>query len=124
MTAADKEAPDARIEDYMSGLAWELDNDEGVGMWTIVPMAGYFGLCGGARVDFMRRAIHILLAHGAIAVEPGGDGKRGWKPVFTLGETPHGVVESVIADWLESGGGDPPWDSVWFKLPGTFKLAE
>ncbi len=97
----------------------ELTRDEGVGLWAMVPTGrATYGLDGSALIAFLRQYIIALLDRGAVPVLPSGG--RGWQVQLRYGRTKEQIADSVISEWLAKGGGDPPWEDVWFKLPGKF----
>jgi hypothetical protein len=105
------------LSDWISTLpkAYELDDDVGIGLTTIVQTGKYdFGLEGAALIDFIRRSLRTLVEQGA---RPSHWRAPEGIPLHYGNDSPEEIVEGVIADWLASGGGDLEWGDFRFTLP-------
>ena len=121
MAAARDKCDGRMVDEWIVDRLVELDvevvgpNDP-EGMWLIVPAGRYdFGLQGEVLIAFVRRALLALQRAGAKPVTCDDSAPR-WTVLGGYGETPEEIAESVIAEWLASGAGDPD-DKVWFGRP-------
>jgi hypothetical protein len=113
----------------IEGYPDELPIDA-VGLWQIVPF-GYegFNLRGDDLVDFTRRCIMALLDRGAKPVRGDMSGTYDWVIQSQYGEVNDEIADSIIAEWLSYGDGEPkpakledgnnPANpgGIWFGLP-------
>lgn len=100
--------------EYLKDLPYEIDGD-GEALWRIVPQGRGFGYEGVELAEFVRQSVMRLLEAGAVPVRfnPKGVDLR-WKEQTQYGSEPDEIADAIVAEWLESGGGDPPWEYLWF----------
>jgi hypothetical protein len=100
--------------EYLEFLPYEIDSD-GEALWRIVPAGRGFGFEGASLAEFVRLCVMRLLEAGAVPVRynPRGSEFR-WKEQTQYGAEPDEIADAIIAEWLDSGGGDPPWEYLWF----------
>lgn len=109
---------------YFACVADELSVDA-VGMWQIVPNGRHgFALEGGELTEFVRRYVLLLLERGAKPVIGGAGTNYYWLVQSKYGEKKEDIVDAVIAEWLDAGGGDPDFDCVWFALPEIYETTK
>ncbi|MGO4153074.1 hypothetical protein [Cupriavidus sp. YAF13] len=109
------------IKDRISKIHLELE-DDAVGLWQIIPFGrqGY-GLAGEDLVEYVRRSLLALFAHGAIPVQGAIDGIHYWEPVDRFGADPQLMVQGVIDEWLASSE-DPDPGGLWFAMPSSCEI--
>ena len=109
------------MNEWIDGLPMHL-KDIGRGLAGIVQTGREgFALEGAALVDFVRRCLHTLVAHGARVSHAGSPAQPDRHIELHYGDdTPEHVVEGVIADWVADGMRDLEWGDFWFAVPGTF----
>lgn len=102
------------LAQYLEGLPLEIDSD-GEGLWAIVPKARGFGFEGGERAEFVRLCVLRLLDAGAVPVRHSPKGEHLlWMEQTQYGSTKDEIADAIVAEWLATGGGDPPWEYLWF----------
>ena len=105
---------DFTFEEYLQGLPLEIDSD-GEGLWSIVPTGRGFGFEGDELAEFVRLCVMRLLDAGAVPVRHSPSGKLMlWQEQTQYGTTHDQIADGIVAEWLGSGGGDPPWGYLWF----------
>lgn len=98
------------IDESVEKTPNELEIDE-VGLWQVIPRGrDSFGLDGNDLIDFTRRHIIALVEWGGVPV-------IALKHQPQYGVTAEEIAENIIAEWLESGGGDPDVGGIWFATP-------
>lgn len=100
--------------EYLKDLAYEIDGD-GEALWRIVPQGRSFGYDGAELAEFVRQCVLRLLNAGAVPVRfnPKGAELR-WNEQTQYGAEPDEIADAIVGEWLETGGGDPPWEYLWF----------
>lgn len=112
---------DMPMTEFIMRGANEL-NDNGVGLWTIVPEGrDDFGLEGEELIAFIRTYILELLRRGAKPVKDADDSVHYMQVETKYGNDPDAIAEGVITDWLAAGAKDPEWGDYWFALPHTYE---
>lgn len=107
------------VREWLAALPDDLDIDP-MGLREIIPTGrSQFRIKGEALEEFTRRALMVILKHGARPVQ-GAHNPTRWEPVHDYGETPEEIVEAVVAKWLAPGAPDPTHDDVWFAMPKFF----
>lgn len=101
------------VADYLEFLPYEIDGD-GEGLWGIVPAGRSFGFSGDDLSEFVQRAVVRLLEAGGVPVRHANEGTRLWVEQKQYGTENEAVADAIVAEWLASGGGDPPWEWLWF----------
>lgn len=102
------------LAEYLQGLPLEIDSD-GEGLWAIVPKARGFGFEGVEREAFVRLCVLRLLEAGAVpALHRPLTEPMEWIEQRQYGTTKDEIADAVVAEWLAKGGGDPPWNDLWF----------
>jgi hypothetical protein len=106
-------------DEYIASGPEELARDA-VSFWEIVlhGREGY-GLSGPDLIDFVRRNLLELFAHGAKPVM-GGDKVYLWGRVTKYGDEPKETADAIIDEWQKSGR-DPDIGGVWFATPNVFE---
>lgn len=100
--------------EFIEGLPLEIDSD-GEGLWSIVPRGRGFGFVGGDLAEFVRLCVMRLLEAGAVPVRHRSQGEELlWEEQTQYGTTREEIADAIVAEWLASGGGDPPWGYLWF----------
>ncbi len=106
--------PDDTAANYIKTRPYEIDGD-GAGFWGIVPWGRSFGFEGGDLAEFVRLCVLRLLEAGAVPVRHGpDDAELQWKEQTQYGTTLEQIADAIVAEWLATGGGDPPWEYLWF----------
>ncbi len=100
----------------------EIDSD-GEGLWKIVPGGRSFGFEGCDLAEFVRLRVLRLLAVGAVPVRRAKDGDRQWVKQTQYGTARVEIADAIVAEWLETGGGNPPWDWLWFVTRGVLETS-
>jgi hypothetical protein len=111
------------VAEFIETLPYEIDGD-GEGFWGIVPRARTWGFKGGDLTEFVRLCVLRLLEAGAVPVRHAESGPLRWQEQTQYGTTNEDVADAIIAEWLESGGGDPPWEYLWFVTRGVLETAK
>ena len=102
------------LEKYLQSLPLEIDSD-GEGLWAIVPKARGFGFEGVERAEYVRLCVLRLLEAGAVPVRHSSQGEPMlWKEQTQYGTTHEEIADAIVAEWLATGGEDPPWEYLWF----------
>jgi hypothetical protein len=99
--------------EYIATIPDEIDSD-GEGLWKIVPGGRSFGFERDDLAEFVRLCVLRLLAVGAVPVRHAEDGDLEWVEQTQYGMTKEEIADAVVAEWLETGGGNPEWDWLWF----------
>lgn len=108
------------VTESIQGFPEELPIDS-VGLWQIVPTGRKgFGLTGDDLVEFVRRCVAELLAHGAKPVVGGGGTKYYWIYQPQYGQTNREILDAVVKEWLLSGSPDCDPGGLWFALPSPY----
>lgn len=63
-----------------------------------------------------------LLEAGAVPVRhsPKGAALR-WEEQTQYGSSREEIADAIVAEWIASGGGDPPWEYLWFVTREVLK---
>lgn len=102
------------VSEFLEGLLFEVDGD-GEGLWSIVPSGRGFGFEGSELAEFVRLSVMHMLEAGAVpALHRPLTERREWQEQTQYGSTKGQIADAVVAEWLAKGGGDPPWDDLWF----------
>jgi hypothetical protein len=102
------------VADFIETLPYAIEGD-GESLWHIVPAGESFGFTGAELSEFVRLCVLGLLKAGAVPVRHNPKGvKPRWKKQTQYGSNAPEIADAIIAEWLESGGGDPPWEYLWF----------
>ena len=105
---------DETAADYIETRPHDIDGD-GEGLWRIVPTGRGFGFAGDELTEFVRLCVLSLLNAGAVPVRHGpDDAELQWVEQTQYGTMRDEIADAIIAEWLASGGGDPPWEYLWF----------
>lgn len=100
--------------EYLHDLPYDTDGD-GESLWRIVPQGRGFDFAGAELAEFVRLCVLRLLESGAVPVRHSPQGERLlWKEQTQYGTTHEEIADAIVAEWLEAGGGDPPWGYLWF----------
>lgn len=113
MKRSRRDDPEDNVADYIETIPYEIDGD-GEGLWKIVPGGRSFGFEGDDLAEFVRLCVLRLLEVGAVPVRHAGDGTLRWVEQTQYGTTKEELAEAIVAEWLETGGGNPEWDWLWF----------
>lgn len=106
--------PSDTVADFIKTRTYDIDGD-GEGLWTIVPWGRRFGFAGDDLAEFVRLCVMRLLDAGAVPVRHSPSGKLMlWQEQTQYGTTHDQIADGIVAEWLGSGGGDPPWGYLWF----------
>jgi hypothetical protein len=111
------------IIQWMETLPGDLANDA-TGLWEIIPAGrDKFGLFGLDLEHFIRRAIIVLLAAGAIPVRHVSGSGYSWSIQPQYGTGAEVVAEAIINEWKQMSN-DPLTlcaEGIWFArpIPGT-----
>jgi hypothetical protein len=108
------------IDEWIDAGLEELARDA-IGLWHIV-LDGRegFGLSGPELIDFVRRNLLALFAHGAKPVIGDVDHIYIWRPLTKYGDEPHQMADAIIDEWLKSGR-DPDYGGIWFATPNVYE---
>jgi len=103
------------VTEFLEGLLFEVDGD-GEGLWSIVPTGrSGFGFEGPELTEFVRLSVMHMLEAGAVpALHRPLTEPLEWIEQTQYGTTKDQIADAVVAEWLAKGGGDPPWDDLWF----------
>lgn len=102
------------VAEYLEGLPSETDSD-GEGLWAIVPTGQGFAFQDAELSEFVRLCVLRLLDSGAVPVRHGPkDADLEWEEQTQYGTAHEQIADAIIAEWLATGGGDPPWEYLWF----------
>jgi hypothetical protein len=99
--------------EYIKFLPYDLDID-GVGFWGIVPAGRSFMFEGAELAEFVRLCLWRMIDVGAVTVRHAESGTMRWLEQKQYGTERDQVAEAIIAEWQAAGGGDPPWEWLWF----------
>jgi len=106
--------PDDTAANYIETRPYDIDGD-GAGFWGIVPWGRSFGFEGDDLAEFVRLCVLRLLDAGAVPARHSPKGEPLlWKEQTQYGTTKDEIADAIIAEWLATGGGDPPWEYLWF----------
>lgn len=106
--------PDDTVEDYINTRPYDIDGD-GEGLWRIVPTGRGFGFEGDELTEFVRLCVLRVLDAGAVPVRHSPEGMPLlWQEQTQYGTAKDEIAEAIVAEWLATGGGDPPWEYLWF----------
>ncbi len=102
------------VADFIETLPYEIDGD-GESLWHIVPAGDSFGFTGADLSEFVRLCVLGLLKAGAVPVRHSPKGaKSRWMEQTQYGSTADAIADAIVAEWQDGGGGDPPWEYLWF----------
>lgn len=101
------------VSEYFEGVSSELSND-GKAMFAIVPAGRSFGFVGADLREFVTQCILRLLNSGGVPVRYADSGPLLWREQTQYGKSKEEIADAIVAEWLASGGGDPPWGWLWF----------
>jgi hypothetical protein len=88
------------VAEWLEPLPYEL-KDDAIGLFTIIPAGRHdFGLTGSDLIEFIHRALLVLLSHGAKPVHGSGNSAFGWRIAEGYGETQEQIAQTVIDRWL------------------------
>ena len=104
---------DETVGEYIQGVPYEVDGD-GEGLWGIVPDGRSFGFEGVDLQLFVRLCILRLLDVGGVPVRHATRGEMRWEEQKQFGTKQDQIADAIIAEWQAAGGGDPPWEWLWF----------
>jgi hypothetical protein len=105
---------DDTVAGYIETRPYDIDGD-GEALWRIIPTGRGFGFEGPELAEFVRLCVMRLLEAGAVPVRHGPhDAELQWKEQTQYGTKKEEIADAIIAEWLASGGGDPPWEYLWF----------
>lgn len=111
------------VAEYLETLPYEVDSD-GEGLWAIVPGGRSFGFFGADLEEFVALSVGRLLDVGCRPVRHANQGKLRWIEQKQYGGTKEDIVRAVVAEWqVKLGGGDPPWEWLWFVTPKVLSNA-
>ncbi|MEI9900805.1 MAG: hypothetical protein WDN31_12525 [Hyphomicrobium sp.] len=111
------------IGEFLAGLPQEIDSD-GEGLWSIVPTGRGFGFDGAELAEYVRLCLLRLLEAGAVPVRHSPlDESLLWKEQTQYGTQPEQIADAIVAEWLASGAGDPPWEYLWFVTREVLETA-
>lgn len=101
------------VEEYVSTIPYEVDGD-GESLWKIVPGGRSFGFEGADLQEFVRLCIMSILKAGGVPVRHALTGDLEWREQTQFGSEPDTIANAILAEWQAAGGGDPPWEWLWF----------
>jgi hypothetical protein len=109
------------VAEFLEGLPSDTDGD-GESLWSIVPTGRGFGFQGTELAEYVRLCVLRLLESGAVPVRHGSDDAvLEWEEQTQYGSSPDEIANAIVAEWLASGGGDPPWGYLWFVTREVLK---
>jgi hypothetical protein len=111
------------VAEFIETLPYEIDGD-GESLWHIVPAGRNFGFAGADLTEFVRLCILRLLKAGAVPVRHYNAGVLEWREQTQYESTPDAKADSIVAEWLATGGGNPPWEYLWFVTPRVLETAK
>ena len=111
------------VEEYAEKIPYEIDSD-GEGLWSIVPTGRNFGYDGEDLKDFVRLCLLSLFKAGGIPVRHGETLGMRWIEQKQYGAEPNEIADAIIAEWQAAGGGDPPWEWLWFVTRDVLQTAK
>lgn len=114
--------PEDTVSYYIETIPYYIDSD-GEGLWHIVPGGRTFGFEGDDLTEFVRLCVLRLLEAGAVPVRHAESGALRWREQTQYGTTREEIADAIVAEWLKSGGGDPPWEYLWFVTREVLETA-
>ena len=89
-----------------------------------MPQCRGFGFEGADLAEYVRLCVLRLLEAGAVLVRhsPIGEQLR-WKEQTRYGAKPDEIADAIVAEWLKAGGGEPPWEYLWFVTREVLETA-
>jgi hypothetical protein len=111
------------VAEFIETRPYEIDGD-GEGLWGIVPHGRNFGFEGGELSEFVRLCILRLLKAGAVPVRHTKSGTVLWEEQKQYGSSHEEIADAIIAEWLANGGGNPPWEYLWFVTREVLETAK
>jgi len=111
------------VGEYLESLLLEIDGD-GEGLWAIVSAGANFNCRGKELSEFVGLCVLFLLKRGAVPVRHAEAGTMRWEEQTQYGTTRGVIADAIVAEWLESGGGDPPWEYLWFVTRRVLETAK
>jgi hypothetical protein len=110
------------VAEYVATIPYEVDGD-GESLWHIVPGGRSFGFEGADLQEFVRLCILNILKAGGVPVRHALSGSLEWAEQTQFGSEPGQITDAIIAEWLAAGGGDPPWEWLWFVTRPIMKTS-
>ena len=101
------------VAEYLVALPFAIDND-GEGLWEIVPGGRSFDFEGADLTEFVTFSVLSLLEAGGVPVRFSDTGPMRWLEQKQFGKDKNDIADAVVAEWLAAGGGNPPWEWLWF----------
>jgi hypothetical protein len=115
--------PDDTAALYIETRPYDIDGD-GEGFWGIPSWGRSFGFEGDDLTEFVRLCVLRLLEAGAVPVRHAESGTLRWKEQAQYGSSRDEIADAIVAEWLKSGGGDPPWEYLWFVTRRVLETTE
>jgi hypothetical protein len=78
------------------------------------PLVSTFGFEGAELEDFVGLCALTVLRSGAVPVRHAESGPMRWQEQTQYGSTRGAIADAIVAEWLANGGGNPPWEYLWF----------
>ena len=101
------------VAEYLVTSPFAIDND-GEGLWQIVPAGRSFGFEGSDLAEFVRLSVLRMLEASAVPVRFADAGPMRWLEQKQFGTGKTQIADAVVAEWQAAGAGDPPWEWLWF----------
>jgi hypothetical protein len=101
------------VADFLNTLPYEIDGD-GEGLWSLVPTGRSFEFEGADLKEFVRISVLRILYVGGVPVRHSENGPLRWLEQKQHGTERDQIANAIIAEWQAAGGGDPPWEWLWF----------
>ena len=101
------------VAEYLVTSPFAIDND-GEGLWQIVPAGRSFGFEGADLAAFVRLSALSMLEAGGVPVRFSDAGPMRWLEQKQFGTGKNEIADAVVAEWQAAGAGDPPWEWLWF----------
>jgi hypothetical protein len=80
---------------------------------------------GAELSEFVRLCVLRLLESGAVPVRHGpNDAVLEWQEQTQYGTTREAIANAIVAEWLATGGGNPPWEYLWFVTRRVLETAK
>ena len=101
------------VAEYLELLPDEADGD-GDGLWSVVKGGQSFDFEGADLAEFVRLCVLRYLDAGCAPVRFAEVGPMQWLEQKQFGTDKNEIADAVVAEWLAAGGGNPPWEWLWF----------